>query len=139
MTQYIPALSWHLIVERDTTVEQKEIQQEICIGAFIVILVIILVLYTINKIIHRYNNEVVRLAIEKEKKHSGVFQLETEKIYENIYEVDLTHNRVASEATEQYFKRRIRLLIRRCILLLKSRLRRNTEKAILIPSARKIY
>lgn len=104
VTQYIPALSWHLIVERGTTVEQKEIQQEICIGAFIVILVIILVLYTINKIIHRYNNEVVRLAIEKEKKHSGVFQLETEKIYENIYEVDLTHNRVASEATEQYFK-----------------------------------
>ena len=37
------------------------------------------------------------------KKHNAIFQTETEKIYENIYEIDITHNRPASEATKQYF------------------------------------
>ncbi|MGI5885699.1 MAG: GGDEF domain-containing protein, partial [Candidatus Spyradocola sp.] len=36
--------------------------------------------------------------------HRAVFQAETEKLYENIYEVDITHNRAASEATERYFE-----------------------------------
>ena len=33
-----------------------------------------------------------------------IFQAETGKLYENIYEIDITHNRAASEATEAYFE-----------------------------------
>ena len=39
-----------------------------------------------------------------EQKHRSVFQEATEELYENIYEVDLTHNRAASEATARYFE-----------------------------------
>ena len=33
----------------------------------------------------------------------SIFQQQTEQIYENIYEIDVTHNCAASEATEDYF------------------------------------
>ena len=47
---------------------------------------------------------IVNLAVEQEKRRSSVFQAETGKLYENIYEIDITHNRAASEATEVYFE-----------------------------------
>lgn len=104
VTQYIPILGWHLIVEKDTTAAQQRQRLEFLGGVLIIILVIILVLLIITNIIRKYNKEVVRMAVEKEKRHSTRFQMETEKIYENIYEVDITHNRAASESTEEYFR-----------------------------------
>lgn len=39
-----------------------------------------------------------------EKVHQAVFQEATEQLYENIYEIDITHNRAASESTAGYFE-----------------------------------
>lgn len=52
-------------------------------------------------------NRVQKLSAENDpsvQKHQLVFQRATEKLYENIYEIDVTHNRAASEETESYFE-----------------------------------
>ena len=33
-----------------------------------------------------------------------MFERATEELYENIYELDITHNRPANRSTEQYLK-----------------------------------
>ena len=104
VSQYIPNLDWYLIVENDITAAQARLRQELLIGIVVIILVILAVLVTITNIIRKYNRQIVRLTMEEEEKHRIIFRQETEKIYENIYEVDITHNRAASEETEAYFK-----------------------------------
>lgn len=104
VTKYVPGLTWHLVIDSDTTVMESQLNRQFYIGAFVIVLVIILVLIFITGIIRKYNAQIVRLTVEHEKKHHSVFQAETEKIYESIYEIDITHNRAASEATESYFE-----------------------------------
>lgn len=103
VSQYVPNLNWHLIIENDTSAVERTLDQQFFIGVVVILLVIGAVLYTITNIIRKYNTEIVRLTVEKEKKHRSVFQTETEKIYENIYEVDVTHDRAAGEETDEYF------------------------------------
>lgn len=104
MTKYIPGLTWHLVIDKDTTVVENKLNRQFYVGAFVIILVILLVLVFITRIIRKYNAQIVKLTVEHEKKHHSVFQAETEKIYESIYEIDITHNCAASEATEDYFE-----------------------------------
>ncbi len=104
MTKYIPGLTWHLVIDSDTTAMEGKLNRQFYIGAFVIILVILLVLIFITSIIRKYNAQIVKLTVEYEKKHHSVFQAETEKIYESIYEIDITHNCAASEATEDYFE-----------------------------------
>lgn len=104
VTKYIPDLKWHLIIEKDTTSLETYLNIQLFACIFIIILVIGVVLFITTNIIRKYNNKIVNLIIEKEKSHRTVFQTETEKLYENIYEIDITHNRAASEAAESYFE-----------------------------------
>lgn len=104
VTKYIPDLKWHLIIEKDTTSLETYLNIQFFACIFIIILVIGVVLFITTNIIRKYNNKIVNLIIEKEKSHRTVFQTETEKLYENIYEIDITHNRAASEAAESYFE-----------------------------------
>lgn len=104
MTKYIPGLTWHLVIDSDTAVMESKLNRQFYVGAFVIILVILLVLIFITGIIRKYNAQIVKLTVEHEKKHHSIFQAETEKIYESIYEIDITHNCAASEATEDYFE-----------------------------------
>lgn len=104
VTKYVPNLKWHLIIDNDTTALEAQLSKQFFMGVLVVILVIGAVLFVITSIIRKYNAQIVRLTVEKEKAHRSVFQTETEKLYENIYEIDITHNRAASEATENYFE-----------------------------------
>lgn len=103
MTKYIPGLTWHLVIDNDTTDMEKKLNRQFYMGALVIVLVILLVLFFITSIIRKYNAQIVKLTVEREKKHHSVFQAETEKIYESIYEFDITHNCAASEATTDYF------------------------------------
>lgn len=104
VAKYIPNLEWHLIVDNDTAALETQLNRQFFIGVTVIIIVIGVVLFVITGIIRRYNAQIVRLTVEKEKAHRTVFQEETEKLYENIYEIDVTHKRAASEATESYFE-----------------------------------
>lgn len=101
---YVENLGWHLIINNDTTALQLQLSRQFCIGIAVIIIVIGIVLYVTTNIIRKYNSQIITLTVEKEKAHRTVFQEETEKLYENIYEIDITHKRPASEATQDYFE-----------------------------------
>lgn len=104
VTRYLPSLGWHLIVENDTDALSRQLSVQFYRGILVVLVIIALVLLTITSVIHKYNTQIVRLTRAMERKHSAVFQEATEQLYENIYELDVTHNRAASEATIHYFE-----------------------------------
>ncbi|MDC7287122.1 sensor domain-containing diguanylate cyclase [Blautia schinkii] len=102
--QYINNLDWHLLVENDTTSLDKKLARQLLCEVLIVLATIFIVLFTITNVMHRYNKKIVDLTVATEQEHRSVFQKATEQLYENIYEIDITHNRAASEATESYFE-----------------------------------
>ena len=104
IARYIPNLEWHLIIDYDTAALEASLNQQFFIGVMVIIVVIGAVLLVITGIIRKYNTQIVRLTVEKEKSHRTVLQSEIEKMYENIYEIDITHNRAGSEATQDYFE-----------------------------------
>lgn len=104
VSRYLPSLNWHVLVENDTTALSRQLTREFYRNVLVVTLIIAFVLLTITSVIRKYNTQIVRLTKAMEQKHSAVFQEATKQMYENIYEVDVTHNRAASEATIHYFE-----------------------------------
>ena len=103
ITQYIPTLDWYLVIDNNTAALNAQLRQQFIWSVAIIIAVVVFVLLVITGIIRRYNSQIVELTVAREQEHRTLFQTATEKIYENIYEVDITHNCVASEETEAYF------------------------------------
>ena len=104
VTQYVPNLDWHLIVSTDTRELDRQLSFQFAGAMFIILVVIVAVLLIITRVMRKYNVRLVQLAVSREQEHRSRFQEATERLYENIYEVDITHNRAASEATQQYFE-----------------------------------
>ena len=104
VSKYVPSLKWYLLIDNNTTAWKNQMVLQLFIGVLVIVLVTATVLVIITRVIRHYNAQIVSLTVAREKKHSAVFKEETEKIYENIYEIDITHNRAASEATRQYFE-----------------------------------
>lgn len=104
VSTYVENLEWYLIICNDATTMKARLNRQILMGIMVILFVITLVLLIISKIFRKYNAQIISLTKEKEKMHRSIFQTETEKLYENIYELDVTHNKAASEATESYFE-----------------------------------
>ena len=104
ISRYIPNLKWYLIVEHDTTVLDAQLADRLRRDIAVLSVIIVLVLITITSVIRRYNARIIELTVAVEKAHRTVFQEAAEQLYENIYEVDVTHNRAANEATAHYFE-----------------------------------
>lgn len=104
VTQYIESLNWFLVIDHDTSTLNQQLKYQFASSVFVVLLVIGFVLFTITNIIRKYNKQIIQLTVDKENEHKTIFQTAAEQFYENIYEIDVTHNRPASEATEQYFE-----------------------------------
>lgn len=104
VSQYIPNLGWYLLIDHNTADLNRQLTIQLY-GAFAVLAAVLLfVLLTITGIIRKYNRQVIQLTIAREQEHQAAFVRATEQLYEKIYELDITHNRAASEATEEYFE-----------------------------------
>lgn len=68
----------------------------------IMAVVITLTLLCVRKTFLCYDRSVF-LKVSKQQEHRMLFQEETQQLYENIYEINITHNCAASEETQQYF------------------------------------
>ena len=101
---YVENLGWHLVVDYDTTVMDQVLARQFVQELLVIIAIIAAVLIIITSVIRKYNQKISELAVAKEHEHRNAFQKATEQLYENIYEIDITHNRAASEATERYFE-----------------------------------
>lgn len=103
-SRYIQNLNWYLIAEKDTTQLNQMLTSRVHRNIAVFILVIAIVLYTITKVIRRYNARIIELTITAEQDHRTVYQEAAEQLYEHIYEIDVTHNRAANEDTVLYFE-----------------------------------
>ena len=101
--RYIPELNWRLVVERDTGALLARIHRQLAATAAILLLIISCVLVTISYVIRNYNRQIVSLTRAIKQERLNMFEKAAEQLYENIYELDVTHNRSANRATEQYF------------------------------------
>lgn len=102
--QYIPNLKWHLLIENNTSQIRKQFEKQLLFGTVITIIIIITILYIVNKIISSYNNKLLKLTISQELEYQNLLKKATEGLYENIFELDITNGRACSENTKQYFE-----------------------------------
>lgn len=104
VTQYIPNLEWFLLIDYSSTAMEQRLSRQVVAGLLVTLAATAAILFIVSGIIRKYNQKITELAVKRERTHQNIFQKETEKLYENIYELDITHNRPASEATEEYFE-----------------------------------
>lgn len=105
VSEFISNLNWFLLIDYSTTDLNRNLHFQLAVYFVVIILVIITVLILIMKIINKYNSRIIELTRSKENENRTILQEATKKLYSDIYEMDITHNRAASDATEQYFAR----------------------------------
>lgn len=103
ISRFIEPLGWYMVTNYDASGVQTSFFYQFVGGVFILIMVIVVVLGLIAMIIRKDNKRMLELTSLRNN-HRELFQQETNQLYENIYEIDITHNCAASEATEDYFK-----------------------------------
>lgn len=104
VSQYMPYLNWSLIVDHDTSELDAQIAQQFAVAIFVITVVITLVLVATTSIFRRYNRLMVQQAAAVEQERKTVFQEAAEQLYDNIYEVDVTHDCAANDQAQRYFE-----------------------------------
>lgn len=104
VTRYLPELSWHLVVERNTADMVANLNRQLALTMGIILIIIATILFVITCVIRSFNRQIVSLTQAVEQERRTVFEKATEELFDNIYELDITHNRPANRATEQYFE-----------------------------------
>lgn len=104
VTRYLPELDWHLVVEQDTSLLVAALNRQLAMTMLVILLIIAVILYVITHVIRTFNHQIVALTQSIEQERRDLFQTATEQMFENIYEFDVTHNRPANQATEEYFQ-----------------------------------
>ena len=104
VSQYLPSLDWFLVVDHDTSQLDAQTARGLATAAVSIALVIGLVVAATSSIFHRSNRLAANQAAASEQKRKSIFQEAAEQLYDNIYEIDVTHNRTASAAAERYFQ-----------------------------------
>lgn len=102
--RYIPNLKWHLIVADDFTVMNRQLYLQLGRNIAIMVLIIICVLFTITKVLRQYKKQILKLSVDAELEYHKLLHEATEGLYENIYELDITHNCACGQGTRQYFE-----------------------------------
>lgn len=104
VARYLPELQWHLVVERDTSVLMDNLNRQLSLTILMLAAILSVVLYVITKVIRRFNGQIVELTQDAARERQDFFEKATEQLFENIYELDITNNRPANAATEEYFE-----------------------------------
>lgn len=99
VTRYIPDLSWHLIVEKNTEKIIADIKIQIVEMCLILFIVVIMVIFIITSVLNKFNKQLMKLMNDKQE----MFKKATEELYENIYELNITKNKYEGRRTEDYF------------------------------------
>lgn len=101
---YIKSLNWFLIIEKNTAALQNKLRTQLAKSAGIILVIIALVLWIITRVILNYNKKVVALTVSQQKQYYEIYQENVKQLYENVYELDITHNCPVGENTERYFE-----------------------------------
>ncbi len=104
VTRYLPEIGWHLVAERDTRELVQALNRQVVVTVSIILLIIGVILLIITRVIRLFNRQIVALERACEQERKSMFEKATEQMFEDIYELDITHNRPANQVTEQYFE-----------------------------------
>ncbi len=100
VARYIPELSWHLVVVRNTGALIEKLKGQIIQTVIIIAAIIALILWVIDYVIRKMDRQIVELTKEQEE----TFRRATEQLYDNIYELNISKNCTAGASTERYFE-----------------------------------
>lgn len=104
VSRFLPELDWHLVVERDTAALVADLNRQMRLTVLIISVIVAGILVVITRVIRSFNRQIVALAQSIEQERRTIFEQATGQLFENIYELDITHNRAANEETERYFE-----------------------------------
>lgn len=104
VSRYINNLEWYLLINHDTSQLQRKLNTQIIGGFCVILAVIICVLIIITNIIKKYNRTIIQMTKKHEKEHRDIFQKATEQMFQNIIELDITHNCYGNSETEEFFE-----------------------------------
>lgn len=103
-TQYEANLKWHLVVENNTSETNQYINLRLFQNTIIILLIIIIILVIITRVIRRYNTQIIDLTYSQELEYQHMLHEMTVGLYEEIYELDITHHCAGGEGTRKYFE-----------------------------------
>lgn len=104
VSRYLPEIQWHLVVERDTSTLLTRLNHQFILTACILAVILMIILLVITRVIRRFNRQIIDLTHTMEQERQDIFEKATEDLFENIYEIDITHNLPANPATAAYFE-----------------------------------
>ena len=101
--QYIPTLGWYLVIDNDSTALTNYLMSQFWLNMFIIIIIISLVLFSITYILRKFGTEIIQSSVENERKKGSVFHEATKHLFDDIYEIDITHSTPANDITRAMF------------------------------------
>ncbi len=103
VSQYFPAIQWHLILESDISDIERQFRKQICWGVGVTAFIVLSVLVIVSRVLSR-NNHLLKMAVSQDLEYYTLIKKATEEMYEDVYEFDITHGLAVGEETIQYFQ-----------------------------------
>lgn len=103
VVRYLSDISWHLVVESNMDTLMTQLQRQFVLTILVIVILIAVVLLITTRVIGSFNQRIVEMTRVHEQERRTMFEKATEQLFENIYEVDITHNCPANKETEDYF------------------------------------
>lgn len=104
VARYLPELDWYLVVEQDTSALLRQLAGQFILTLAIIAAIIVTILLVITRVIRSFNRQIIALTQASEQERHSMFEQATEQLFDNIYELDITHDCPANRATERYFE-----------------------------------
>ena len=105
VTRYLPDIGWHLVVDRNTSSLIATLQKQMTLSVAVIIAIIVIILLVITRVIRGFDRQIAAMVHTNELERQTLFEKATGQLFEDIYEIDITHNRPADQVTETYFAR----------------------------------
>lgn len=67
-------------------------------------LILLTILIIVTVVIYRFNRQLLTITNQWAREHETLFEKATKELYEDIYELNVTEDRPANRATEEYFE-----------------------------------
>ena len=104
VARFLPDAGWHLVVERDTSELLTDLRLQLAETLAVIVLIVGVILFVITSVIRNFNRKIVNLTQSIERERRPAFEKATQHLFEDIYELDVTNDRPANEAAEDYFE-----------------------------------
>lgn len=104
VTRYMPDINWHLVLVQHTNRIMEQTTRNLSLLFIFVMVILVVILALITSVIGRFNKRLITLTQQMERERKSVFEKATEKLFEDVYEMDITHNRPTNQSTEAFLQ-----------------------------------